>query len=164
MFKLPAFENMTRDEKYDYMLLSLKNQIDIEKDELAILANSSALLEVFVERINWAGYYLLKDNELVLGPFQGLPACTRIQMGKGVVGKCAELRETILVPDVYKFEDHIFCDSNSRSEICIPIFQGEELFGVLDVDSPEENRFDDIDEKFLKKFIKIIEENLLDLK
>ncbi len=164
MFKLPALEKMTREQRYDYMILSLKNQIEIEQDELAVLANSAALLEVFLERINWAGYYLLKDGMLVLGPFQGLPACTRIEMGKGIVGKCAENKESILVPDVYAFEGHIFCDANSRSEICIPIFQGEQLYGILDIDSPEEDRFDDIDEKYLKKFIKILEDNLLDLK
>jgi len=164
MFKLPALENMNREQKYDYMILSLKNQINIEQDVLAILANSAALLEVFVERINWAGYYLLKDGFLVLGPFQGLPACTRIQIGNGIVGKCAERMDVILVPDVCKFEGHIFCDADSRSEICIPIFQGKELFGILDIDSSEEDRFDDIDEKYLKKFIRIIEENLLDLK
>jgi len=161
MFKLPALENMTREQKLDYMILSLKNQIDIEQDELAIFANSAALLEVFLDRINWAGYYFLKEDQLVLGPFQGLPACTRIEMGNGIVGKCAENKESIIVPDVYAFEGHIFCDANSRSEICIPIFKGEEIYGVLDIDSPEEDRFDDIDDKYLKKFIKIIEGNLL---
>ncbi len=164
MFKLPALEKMTREQKYDYMILSLKNQIEIEQDELAILSNSAALLEVFLERINWAGYYLMKEGQLVLGPFQGLPACTRIEMGKGIVGKCAELRDAIVVPDVYDFEGHIFCDANSRSEICIPIFKQDEIYGVLDIDSPEEDRFDSIDEKYLRKFVKVIEENLLDLK
>ncbi len=112
-----------------------------ETDPIANAANTAALLFQRVPRLNWAGFYFLRDGVLVIGPFQGLPACTRIPLGRGVCGTAAARRETIVVPDVQAFEGHIACDSASRSEIVVPIVAGGGLVGVLDVDSPELDRF-----------------------
>ena len=122
---------------------------------IANLSNASALLNQFLERINWVGFYLWDEekNELVLGPFQGLPACVRIPFGKGVCGTAAEKRETLVVPDVNQFPGHIACDANSQSEIVIPMIKNDQLIGVLDIDSPEVNRFDEIDKKKLEEFV-----------
>ncbi len=108
---------------------------------IANLANVSALLNETLERINWAGFYLLEGDKLVLGPFQGRPACIEIPLGRGVCGTAAAEGRTQLVPDVHRFPGHIACDSASRSEIVIPIYSGGVLFGVLDIDAPVENRF-----------------------
>ena len=112
-----------------------------ETDPVANAANMAALIFQRVPRLNWAGFYFLKDGVLVVGPFQGLPACTRIPLGRGVCGTAAQLRETIVVPDVHAFEGHIACDSASRSEIVVPLVSGGQVIGVLDVDSPEPDRF-----------------------
>ena len=121
---------------------------------LANLANASALLLAqALERINWCGFYLLRGGELVLGPFQGKPACVRIALGKGVCGAAAARRETLVVPDVNAFPGHIACDAASRSEIVVPILEGGVLRGVLDVDAPETNRFDAEDRAGLEEFV-----------
>ena len=112
-----------------------------ETDSTANAANMAALLFQRVPRLNWAGFYFLKDGVLVVGPFQGLPACTRIPLGRGVCGTAAQLRETIVVPDVHAFEGHIACDGVSQSEIVVPLVSGGRVIGVLDVDSPELDRF-----------------------
>lgn len=122
------------------------------------LANASALLNSSLRDINWAGFYTIKDNKLVLGPFQGKVACTIIQMGKGVCGTAAATDTTQLVPDVHKFPGHIACDSASNSEIVIPMHRNGEVFGVLDIDSPLFNRFTEEDRKGLESFVKILEE------
>ncbi|MCW8092288.1 GAF domain-containing protein [Alteromonas sp. ASW11-130] len=116
-----------------------------EHDLIANMANISALLFTQLEDVNWAGFYLYKEEQLVLGPFQGNPACIRIPMGKGVCGTAAESRETLVVEDVHKFEGHIACDSASNSEIVIPLIVGDTLFGVLDIDSPSIGRFSEVD-------------------
>ena len=112
-----------------------------ETDPTANAANMAALIFQRVPRLNWAGFYFLKDGVLVVGPFQGLPACTRIPLGRGVCGTAAQRRETVVVPDVHAFDGHIACDSASQSEIVVPLVVGDELVGVLDVDSPELDRF-----------------------
>ena len=122
------------------------------------LANASALLNSSLKGINWAGFYTIKDNQLVLGPFQGKVACTIIQMGKGVCGTAAATDTTQLVPDVHKFPGHIACDSASNSEIVIPMHRNGEVFGVLDIDSPLFDRFSEEDRKGLESFVKILEE------
>ena len=122
------------------------------------LANASALLNSSLKDINWAGFYTIKDNKLVLGPFQGKVACTIIQMGKGVCGTAAATDTTQLVPDVHKFPGHIACDSASNSEIVIPMHRNGEVFGVLDIDSPLFDRFSEEDRKGLESFVKILEE------
>ena len=119
------------------------------------LANISALLKQCLQRTNWAGFYLWDDRtaQLLLGPFQGLPACTRIALGKGVCGTAVSTRRTQLVPDVHEFPGHIACDGASQSEIVVPIVRGGEVLGVLDIDSPEKARFDAIDQKWLEDLV-----------
>jgi L-methionine (R)-S-oxide reductase len=121
-----------------------------ERDGIANAANLSALLWHGLPDLNWVGIYRFDGHELVLGPFQGKPACIRIAMGKGVCGAAAAKREAIIVPDVHLFEGHIACDSASHSEIVVPLLQVDILHGVLDLDSPSLNRFDDEDRKGLE--------------
>ena len=121
-----------------------------ERDWLANSANLSSLIFHTLPEINWAGFYWLKSDELVLGAFQGKPACVRIAVGRGVCGTAAEKRETLVVENVHEFPGHIACDSASNSEIVIPLIKNDELLGVLDIDSPVLNRFDDEDKKGLE--------------
>ena len=127
-----------------------------ESDLIANLANAAALLFWSLPAINWAGFYLLKEHELVLGPFQGKIACVRIKLGQGVCGNAAEQRQTLVVPNVHEFPGHIACDSASNSEIVVPIVKNDALLGVLDIDSPEFARFDDKDKTELEKFVQIL--------
>ncbi len=139
---------------YDQMYSLVSDEPDI----IANLANISAFIYDTFEDINWAGFYFLKDKELVLGPFQGKVACTRIPLGKGVVGTSAYRREIIRVADVFQFVGHIACDSKSRSEIVLPLIIDNEVIGVLDIDSPSFNRFTLKDEEILKGVMTIIKE------
>ena len=136
-----------RDKAADYASLAqeLGSLLAGERDFIANAANTAALLFDALPRINWAGFYLLRDGELVVGPFQGKPACVRIPMGKGVCGTAAAERRTLLVPDVHAFAGHIACDAASRSEIVIPLIAKGQLLGVLDLDSPDIQRFDEAD-------------------
>ncbi len=127
-----------------------------ERDWLVNLANSAALLFNQLPAVNWAGFYLYREKELVLGPFQGQPACTRIPIGKGVCGSAARDRITYLVPDVDQFPGHIACDQASRSELVIPMLLRDQLLGVMDIDSPLRGRFDQIDRKYLEEFTEIV--------
>jgi L-methionine (R)-S-oxide reductase len=127
-----------------------------ERDFIANLANASALLFYSLEDVNWAGFYLLKDGELVVGPFQGKPACVRIALGKGVCGASAASRTTLVVPNVHEFAGHIACDSASNSEIVTPLIRRGELLGVLDIDSPKFARFDDEDRAGLEKVVEAL--------
>lgn len=140
----------TDEDRYASALEQLRALTAGECSDIANLANASALLNITVERINWVGFYLFDGIELVLGPFQGLPACIRIPLGKGVCGTAALERRTIVVPDVHAFPGHIACDSASQSEIVVPLFRGGNLFGVLDVDSPELNRFSKVEKEFFE--------------
>ena len=124
------------------------------------LANASALLFEKLEGINWAGFYTIKEGRLVLGPFQGKVACTIIAMGKGVCGTAAKEDRTLVVPDVHKFAGHIACDSASNSEIVIPMHRHGIVFGVLDIDSPLYDRFDDNDKAGLEAFVRILEKTI----
>jgi L-methionine (R)-S-oxide reductase len=127
-----------------------------ESDLIANLANAAALLFWSLPAINWAGFYLLKEHELVLGPFQGKIACVRIKLGQGVCGTAAEQRQTLVVPNVHEFPGHIACDSASNSEIVVPIIKNDALIGVLDIDSPELARFDHDDKTELQEFVQIL--------
>lgn len=138
----------------------LESLVCYESDWLAQLSNATALLGHQMEQINWAGFYLWKSGKLVLGPFQGKPACTHIPVGQGVCGLAAEQREIILVRDVEKFPGHIACDAASASEIVLPIVRGEELMGVLDIDSPIKDRFTMADQRGLEKFVQILVDNV----
>lgn len=149
-------ENIKFDNKnklYKFINIKLTGLICEEKDWLANLCNASALLRQLLDDINWVGFYLYKNEELVLGPFQGKVACTHIQLGKGVCGTAAKELSTQLVKNVHDFEGHIACDSASNSEIVIPIAQKERLIGVLDIDSPIISRFDEDDKQGLEKFV-----------
>lgn len=139
-----------RSEMYQSLIPQLKALIEGETDEIANLANiSAALKQTF--GFFWVGFYLIKENELVLGPFQGPIACTRIQFGKGVCGAAWKDEKTIIVPDVDQFPGHIACSSDSKSEIVVPLIKNGKMIGVLDVDSNQLNDFDETDEFFLKQ-------------
>lgn len=142
-----------KEELYRDLEASLKSLLEGESDALANLANAVALLNQALDRINWCGFYLLRQNELVLGPFQGKPACVRIPVGKGVCGTAAARRETVVVPDVLAFPGHIACDGASQSEIVVPILADGRLVGVLDLDAPEPGRFDEEDRAGLERFV-----------
>lgn len=136
---------------YDLTLKQLEALMD--DDLICNLANASALLFQFLKNVNWVGFYLLKNGELVLGPFQGLPACTRIPLNRGVCGKAASTKTTLYVENVHVFEGHIACDANSKSEVVIPIVKDDKLVGVLDIDSFEFNNFTGEDIVFLEQFV-----------
>jgi GAF domain-containing protein len=142
-----------RDKAGDYANLAqeLESLLAGERDLIANAANTAALLFNALPDVNWVGFYLLKDGELVVGPFQGKPACVRIALGKGVCGTAAAERRTLLVPDVHAFPGHIACDAASRSEIVIPLMRPEGLLGVLDLDSPSLARFDEADRRGLER-------------
>lgn len=143
-------------EMYSSLNSAFKAMISAEIDVIANLANASALLFSTLPQINWAGFYLFKSGELVLGPFQGKLACTRIKLGRGVCGTCAQKLQTIVVEDVDSFPGHIACDSASRSEIVVPVVVRGELFGVLDVDSPVLGRFDSEDRNGLESLVETL--------
>jgi L-methionine (R)-S-oxide reductase len=145
----------------DYALLAaeLAGLLTGESDLIANAANTSALLYSALPEVNWAGFYFLRDGELVVGPFQGKPACVRIPVGKGVCGTAVQRRETLVVADVHEFPGHIACDAASRSEIVIPLVTKQRVFGVLDLDSPRPGRFDKDDQRGLERLAEIFVAN-----
>ncbi len=145
----------SKEELYKSLLPQIQSLLGGESDLIANLSNVSAALKMCFSYYSWVGFYLKKGNELVLGPFQGKPACVRIAVGKGVCGTAAERKETVVVPDVRKFTGHIFCDANSCSEIVVPIIKGD-LRGVLDIDSASVNSFDGIDKKYLEQLVQML--------
>ena len=149
----------SKEEKYRSLIPQIKGLLEGESDLIANLANVAAALK---EQFGWlwVGFYLLKNEELVLGPFQGPVACTRIRKGRGVCGTSWEQMKTIIVPDVEKFPGHIACSSLSKSEIVLPITSAGNFIGVMDVDSELLNDFDEMDEQFLKEILFILEGNL----
>lgn len=149
----------TKEERYEQMIKQLTALLEDEKDWLANLANTASHLYTVLENINWSGFYLMKNGELVLGPFMGKPACVRIPIGKGVCGTAVEREETILVEDVHAFPGHIACDPASRSEIVIPIKIDGRMIGVLDIDSPITKRFDKTDQQYLERYLQILIEH-----
>lgn len=157
----PTLYTEDRNKNYEMVLEQLRALIEGETDVIANLANASALLYQFLDEVNWVGFYLWKENELMLGPFQGLPACIRIPNGKGVCGTAVIEKETILVENVHAFPGHIACDAKSQSEIVIPIIIDDHVFGVLDIDSPILNRFDTTDQTYLEKFVDILKRQLV---
>ncbi|ALP36172.1 MULTISPECIES: GAF domain-containing protein [Paenibacillus] len=155
MFQAIPYEG-TRHEQFESVLGQLRALIHDEPNTIANLANASALLGHFLPDINWSGFYLYDGTELVLGPFQGQPACIRIPLGRGVCGTAAVERRTLVVEDVHAFPGHIACDAASNSEIVIPLIKNGELLGVLDIDSPLKARFDHEDRVFLEEFTAIL--------
>ncbi len=159
MFQAIPYEG-TRSEQFASALNQLKALIHDEPNRVANLANAASLLKHFMNDVNWTGFYLYDGHELVLGPFQGLPACIRIPLGRGVCGTAAEERRTVVVEDVHLFPGHIACDAASNSEIVVPLVKDGELIGVLDIDSPLKNRFDAEDQAFLEQFAELLIEQL----
>lgn len=155
-------EEMKLRETPDYALLAsqLEALCDGVEYDITNLANASALLYDALPELNWAGFYLFRDGALLLGPFQGKPACTRIAMGKGVCGTAAARGETVRVENVHEFPGHIACDCASNSEIVIPIYKDQALYGVLDIDSPKLSRFSKEDETGLLQFVHVLENYL----
>lgn len=143
---------------YDAIVEQVSHLIHEEKNELANLSNVSSLLNLHLEGINWVGFYLWYDSEntLILGPFQGKPACIRIAMGRGVCGTAAESRKPAVVTDVFAFPGHIACDPASRSEVVVPIVADDRLIGVLDIDAPTTGRFDDEDAIGLQRVVDVL--------
>jgi len=156
MFDINVFENLSTESKLDNMLIMLEGLVQGDELPITKLCNASALINALIGRINWCGFYLEKNNELVLGPFQGMPACTKIEIGKGVCGTAALKRETLLIEDVHNFEGHIACDAASNSEIVVPIVKEDKLIGVLDLDSDEFSRFTKLEQKYLEKSVDIL--------
>ncbi len=150
----------SKQDQYESLLPQIASLIQFESDTVANLANVAAALK---QQFNWlwVGFYLVKEEELVLGPFQGPVACTRIKKGKGVCGSAWERAETILVPDVEQFPGHIACSSSSRSEIVVPLISGGTVFGVLDVDSEKLAHFDETDQHYLEQLARILSKRLL---
>lgn len=145
-----------KNERYEYLLKYLESSFEGERNFIANLANASAVINENLENLNWAGFYLFDKTDLVLGPFQGKPACVRIKIGRGICGTAAEKRETLIVPNVHEFPGHIACDAASNSEIVVPMYLGDRLLGVLDLDSFEYNNFDETDKIYLEKAVEII--------
>lgn len=143
-------------ELYEQLAAQLSALLAGERDLIANSANFSSLLFHSLPNVNWAGFYFMKDGELVLGPFQGQPACVRIEIGQGVCGTSAAKRETVIVPNVHEFPGHIACDSASNSEIVVPVLKGSTLIAVLDLDSPRLSRFDQEDAAGLEQLVKIL--------
>jgi L-methionine (R)-S-oxide reductase len=147
-----AFATADKPALYDELLTRLGGLVEGERDRIANAANMSALLFEMLPDLNWAGFYFLNGagDELIVGPFQGRPACVRIAVGRGVCGTAVAERRSIVVPDVDAFPGHIACDAASRSELVIPLYRDEAILGVLDLDSPSLGRFDDADRRGLE--------------
>ncbi|MEY8751847.1 GAF domain-containing protein [Alkalicoccobacillus gibsonii] len=159
------FQSSTYSDNEEKAYTLLNKQLDAllegETDQVANLANASALLNQFLNDVNWVGFYVTKEEQkLILGPFQGMPACVHIDFGKGVCGTAAAKQETIRVADVHQFPGHIACDAASRSEIVVPLIKDGKTIGVLDIDSPSLERFNEEDEKYLQQFAEILVKHL----
>ena len=142
---------------YEYLPQQFEELVRDSKPLITALSNTSALLKQSIPDLNWAGYYLMHQGKLILGPFQGLTACEQIEVGKGVCGRAVAERRTVLVPNVHVFPGHIACDSNSNSEIVIPIIVSGEVWGVLDIDSPLPGRFDQEDKAVLEQMVELLQ-------
>ena len=155
-FQLAESSATSKSELYDQLAVQLSSLLAGERDLIANAANFSSLIFHSLPDLNWAGFYFAKDDDLVLGPFQGKPACVRIRIGQGVCGTAAARRATTIVPNVHEFPGHIACDSASNSEIVIPLIKKDELIGVLDLDSPVLARFDEADAEGLQRLAAIL--------
>src|SRR5438094_4715503 len=155
-FQLSKSRARSKAELYGTLASQLSSLLAGERDLIANAANFSSLIFHSLPDLNWAGFYFAKDGELVLGPFQGQPACVRIKIGQGVCGAGAAKCETVIVPNVHEFPGHITCDSASNSEIVIPLMKGGRLMGVLDLDSPSLSRFDEEDAAGLQRLVRIL--------
>ena len=155
-FQATELHGTPKGDQYDQLALQLSSLLAGERDLIANAANCSSLIFHALPDLNWAGFYFLKDGELVLGPFQGKPACVRIRLGQGVCGTAAAKGETVVVPNVHEFPGHIACDTASNSEIVVPLMKGDQLIAVLDLDSPLPERFDRDDAAGLESLVRIL--------
>lgn len=158
--QIAKVETASKPELYASLLSQLRGLQETEHDFIANAANCAALLYHSLPDVNWAGFYLYKEGELVLGPFQGNPACVRIALGNGVCGTAAQLKQTLVVDNVHEFPGHIACDSASNSEIVVPLIKGDQLIGVLDLDSPIDGRFDNEDANGLNRLVSVFLETI----
>ena len=153
-------KHLAEEEKYRLLVSQLKSLLSKEDNLISNLSNLTAAIKDTFEKVSWVGFYLFDGQKLYLGPFQGKVACTNIAIGKGVCGTSAAKKETIIVPDVDKFPGHIACDSNSKSEIVVPLFHKNQLLGVLDLDSHEYNSFSKTDKEYLEEICKFLCEEI----
>lgn len=160
MFEMKKVQAVSKAELYSDLLSQAKGLLHDEHDQTANAANFAALLYHSLPDVNWVGFYFMKDGELLVGPFQGKPACVHIALGKGVCGTAAQSRKTQLVPDVNAFPGHIFCDGDSRSELVVPLIHEDGVLGVLDLDSPKLARFDAEDQQGLEALAKVFLDSL----
>jgi len=159
MFTTQDYSDLSRSEFYALLIQQVRAMLRDENDLIANMSNLASLLFAALNEVNWVGFYrLLTPEELVLGPFLGNPACTRLKVGKGVCGTSVVLRRSLIVPNVHKFKGHVACDNASNSEIVIPIFKGSKIIGVLDIDSPRFNRFDENDREVLEEIVRLLVE------
>lgn len=154
-------KKLSTEEKYKFLLKQLKLLLNKDDNIISNFSNLTAALKESFEKMNWIGFYLFDGSKLYLGPFQGKVACTEIEIGKGVCGTSANKMETIIVPDIDKFPGHIACDSDSKSEIVIPIVKRDNLFGVLDVDSYNLNAFNDTDKFYLEEICNFLSKEII---
>ena len=152
MFVVESFSGL-KEEMYEELLRQARGLLEGERDLIANTANLSALIWQIVPDLNWAGFYFMRGGELVLGPFQGKPACVRIAVGKGVCGTAVATRSTMLVEDVHAFPGHIACDAASNSELVVPMISNGQVVGVLDLDSPQLRRFDGVDQRGVEQLV-----------
>ncbi len=157
---IPVEKSENKNENYQKLLETLPYYINKDDPWYTTLANATAILDYFLDDINWVGFYIKHGDDLFLGPFQGKAACTKILMGSGVCGHAAINQKTVRVDDVNQFEGHITCDSDSQSEIVIPLLRKGSLIGVLDIDAPVLSRFDETDQKHLEKVAQLLVDNM----
>jgi len=160
MFEMKKIAASSKQELYSDLLSQAKGLLHDEHDRIANAANFAALLYHSLPDVNWVGFYFMKNGELLVGPFQGKPACVHIALGKGVCGTAAQTRETQRVPDVNAFPGHIFCDGDSLSELVVPLIHDGMVIGVLDLDSPKLARFDEEDQEGLEALAKVFLDSL----
>lgn len=156
MFHITKENYSSKADFYKELLTQAQGLIAGESDFIANFANVSSLLYLLMDEVNWAGFYLFKEGQLVLGPFQGKPACIRIQVGRGVCGAAAQTGITQVVKDVHAFPGHIACDGDTLSEIVVPMFKNDQLIGVLDIDSTILSKFDEIDREYLEQLVDVL--------
>jgi GAF domain-containing protein len=153
-------QNLEDEQRYQILIPQIKKILHKDDNIISNLSNFTAVIKQAFQKVSWVGFYLFSKDYLYLGPFQGKLACTRIEIGKGVCGLAAKKLQTIVVPDVDKFEGHIVCDSESKSEIVIPIFNKEKFLGVLDLDSTDYNSFNEVDKKYLEELCSYLANNI----
>lgn len=159
MLEIKGIENLDNKERLDYMVDFGRATIKTEKDMIAMMANISSIIFNVIKDLNWAGFYLVREDELVLGPFQGLPACTRLA-DEGVCVSAWKNKKIMRIENVHDFKGHVACDSESNSELVLPILVKDELIGVLDLDSPNIGRFTELEEEKFRELVKAMEDEL----